>query len=252
MYPTEYYRTIRRNPNLVCYWRLNDVPATVATDYAGKYDLNGIYNGPPGNDNIPLIIAVNNETGTFAPNSKVFGKSGRNVEIPDAAPLRVIGDITIEAWILLFEEGKTGYILSKMNSIASGPNPYEFGINAGKLRFGLGNGTTSVKVSSPSNLPISVPLHVIGTSYRGEMSLYINGTSVATAALGAQVVKDAAYQALIGALPGGGSLFNGLIGEVALYNAAMSVATAKEHFSIGRQIIYKKPYYTTFDAPSYS
>lgn len=252
MIPTEYYRVVRRNPKLVCYWRLNDVPAISAADFAGKYNLNGTYNGPPGNENIPLIIPVNNETGSFAPNSKVFGRSGRNVEIPDAVPLRITGDISIEAWIMLFEEGKTGYVFSKMNSIASGANPYEFGVNNGKLIFGLGNGTTSVKVFSPSNLPISVPLHVVGTSFRGIMYLFINGMTVATKELGAQAVKDAAYQVIIGMLPGGGSIFNGLISEVALYNGAMSVTTAKEHFAIGRQIIYKKPYYTTYDPPSYS
>jgi hypothetical protein len=42
------------------------------------------------------------------------------------------------------------------------------------------------------------------------------------------------------------------MGEVAIYSAALSQSIIKEHFAIGRQIVFKKPYYPQYDIPSYS
>lgn len=251
--PTEYYRVIRRISSLVCYWRLNDLIGTSAVDRAGKYNLNGIYNGSPTNG-FPLIYATIGEVGAFAPGSKLFGSSGMNMEVPSVSSIQIVSDITIEMWIMAATVNSTCSLLNKMNSTTSPAHPasYSLGMSSGKIVFQLGNGTTQVSLTSSSAISPGAPTHIVATCFKGKMNIIINGISSNTTTLGSQEVRDLGKPLYIGALPNNTERFNGIIGEVALYNGGMSILTAKTHFSVGRQIIFNKPYYTTYDIPSYS
>lgn len=253
MIPTEYYRTIRRNPSLVCYWRLRDTSGILAGDSSGRYLINGIYDGSPVSGP-PLIYPAEGEIGHFSPASRIFGLSGQNVEIPNAAPLEIVSDITIEMWLIPRSLKVTCSVFNKMNSVSAPTHcaPYSFGLLAGAPSFSLGNGTTQVTLSSTTVLPVGPPVHVVSTCFKKTMKIIVNGTQVATTTLGSQEVKDLGKPVFLAAYPNNTERFNGLLAEVALYNGAMSVYTAKEHFSIGRQIISKQPYYTNYDPPSYS
>jgi hypothetical protein len=255
---TEYYRAIRRESSLIAYWRMggSDLAGTRAIDFAGKYGLNGIYNGLPVSRSAQ-ISAVGNEIGSFSPGSKEYGSEGQNLEIPDSVPLRVTGDITIEGWIIILKERFTGWIIGKPGEAEYIAAPYCIMLSEGKkILFAMGNGVSQAELYSAVTMPLSIPTYFAATSYRGKMKLYINGVLSESKAIGAQEIKDNKQPLYIGENGGnlGGSRFNfsGLCGEFALYNGALSATSIKEHFSIGRQIIYRKPYYTTYDLPSYS
>lgn len=250
---SEYYRTVRRQNSLVGYWRQggSDLTGIRAIDFAGKYGLNGIYNGSP-ESHPALISAVGNEIGNFSPGSKKYGTENQNMEVPDAVPLRVVGDIAIEAWITVLSSVQTCQIIGKMNSAFTFSNPYQLGLDAGKLIFTLGNGITETSIITSSSMPLSIPIHIIAMSFRKKMKIIINGIESYTGSLGSQEVKDGGKPIYVGELGNNTERFNGLVGDLALYNGALGQNIIKEHFSIGRQIIYKKPYYTTYDPPSYS
>lgn len=243
--PTSYYRTIRRNPYLVSYLRLNDTSGTRAVDWGAKYGLNGIY-GDPSLGHSALIL--NDEVARSAQ----FGSSSQYVEIPDAVPLRVIEDITIEAWVVLNEKESTSAIFSKMNSAVTYPEPYYLGLSSGKPFLAMGNGTTEVKVISSTAIPVGSPSHIVATVFRKSLCLYINGLEVATQALGSQEVKDSKQPVFIGALSDNSKRFNGLISEVAIYSGGISPKEIERHYKIGRQIVKNTSHVITFDQPSYS
>lgn len=251
--PTSYYTTIRRDNSLVAYYRLNEKAGSRAYDWAAKYRLNGVYNGAVAFN--PSLIY-----GDASAGSKLFGENGYNVEIPDSIPLRIVGDMTFEAWIVLYEVA-TGTIISKLTRVIPPKlfvvGPYLFGLKEGKLRFILGdNESTSLEVISPSLIPVGVPMHVIGTCFRKTITLFVNGKIVEQKSLGAQEVKSNTEPVLIGEIgkSGGTGLlrFPGLISEVAIYNSGCSPKKALEHYNIGRRILENQPYITTYDPPSYS
>jgi hypothetical protein len=253
MIPSEYYRMVRRNPSLVVYYRLNELSGTTAVDRAGKYNLNGIYINSP-NNGPSLICPVNNEIGSFAPASKEFGKSaGQQMEVPDATVLHMTAGLALEAWVIAFKTKQNVQIISKMNSAGTFDNPYNLRLREGKPSFGTGNGTTNVFATSSVEIPIGIPVHLMGSYYRKNLYIYVNGVTVGETSLGTQNITDGGQPLLISASTTPESTrFDGLISEVAIYNNGISQRTAKEHFDLGRQIIFKKPYYNTYDPPSYS
>lgn len=448
MIPTEYYRVIRREPSLVCYWRLNDPSgSTRALDRAGKYGLNGLYDGSPILDE-PLISPTSGEIEELYPGSRLFGAENQNTEIPNSAPLELVSDFTYECWVTTNSSEQSSSIFSKMNSSFTIANPYYIGLLKGIPIVYLGNGTTQITllperlrnwVSNPSfefdtignapawwkkyeslsptfnnfsvgngwssngskamritcslpnlarggigtnenefipvfpeknytlsgivnileingcqfeidityfnskkaelngggKLKIAVGIeelsrvlespsnaayakircyfknetgstknvdgwideinfsigskeqkyfdgsfsgyhwngipgnsvsesglepftrngnitHYVVTSFRKLINIYINGNNILSKNLGTQTLSDGGQPVYIGELGNNTSRFQGMVGEVALYESAIGVRKIKEHFSLGRQIIFQKPYYTTYDPPSYS
>jgi Concanavalin A-like lectin/glucanases superfamily len=251
--PTAYYSTIRRDPFIVSYYRLNETSGSRVYDWAAKYNLNGIYNGTP-SANIPLIYQTATEGGTSEPGSNLFGETGRNIEVPDASPLRIIGDIAIEMWISAESANQTAALIGKMNTAYTFAEPYYLGLSAGKVYFALGNGTNQTILSSPAEIPAGIPYHIVATSFRKAMALYVNGIQVATKFLESQEVKDGEKPVYIGALGNNTNMFTGLIGEVAIYNTGFSAKKALRHYDIGRQVlnVENSPYITTFDPPTFS
>lgn len=249
MIPTEYYRTIRRNPFLVGYWRMNEPSGTVSLDWAGKYNLNGIYNGTVTNG-VPLI---NNDSSALSKSFEAVAKS--NLEIPYSIPLDLVENFTIEAWIISRSEKQTGAILGKnyiLEPTIERAAPYYLGLKEGKVRFELGSGTESeghkgIFLTSPSIIPVGIPTYIAATYYNENITnLFINGALVASGTKGGVVPKNDNFPIYIG------TLFKGDIGESALYSQPISEITAKRHFAIGRQTIYKKKFYPQYDVPSYS
>lgn len=251
---TEYYRTIIRIPSLVCYWRLNDSSLfSTATDYAGRYNLNGTYNGSPLSKN-SLIFPSFGETFSNAPLSRLFGSTKQNVEVPDASPIRLVSDMTIEMWMISSNTKPTASLFNKMNSISS-PNkasPYNLDIISGSISLSLGNGITQTTVSYPTVINPGYVNHVAVTCYKQQtMKIILNGIKVAEKSLSGQAIADSGMPLIIGALPNNTERFSGLLSEIALYNTALSANTIKEHYNIGKRILFRRPYYNTFDKPSY-
>ena len=245
--PTSYFATVRRNSFVVNYLRLNEKSGTKAYDYAAKYGLNGIYDGTPNPQGHGALILNDSSAG-----SALFGSTGQNVEIPDAAPLRITGNITLEMWIIPYEKEQTCALLSKMNAAVTFPAPYYLGLSSGKPFIALGNGATETKLSGSVLIPVGSPYHLVVSLFRKKLYLYINGIEVESKSLGAQEIKDEKQPVFVGALSGNTKRFNGLIGETVIYNGAISPRAVERHFKIGQQIVPNTSHVTTFDPPSYS
>lgn len=243
---SSFYTTVRRDPNIVAYWRLNDSPeSSRALDWGAKYNLNGIYDGSP-------LNATSLIYGDKSAGSKIFGFSGKNIEIPDTVFLRITSGISIEMWVCPYETSQTSAFLSKMNESATFASPYYFGLIGGVPIFSLGNGITSFSVSGNKQLPIGSPSHIVASFYGKKMMIIINNTEVVVRNLESQEIKDSGKSVFIGALSNNTKRFNGSMSEVALFNAGLSINESVNRFEIGRQVIQEPAFRKTFNVPSYS
>ena len=243
--PTNYFASVRRDPTLVSYWRQNDIAGAVrAVDYGAKYNLNGFYNGSP----VVKTPLIYNDT---TASSRAYGGAEQGLEVPDASPLRITGDITIATWLIANAANPTGNILAKMNSGNTFAGPYKFFLKESKLGFSIGNGAEQTELLSESPILTRTSIFVVATSFRKKMTLYVNGISFGSTTLAAKQ-EDKSNPVFIGMLEGGSENLNGYLGETALYSGGCSAAKALRLYNIGRQTLSETFRLTTFDVPSYS
>lgn len=234
--PETYFALVRREPKLVAFWRQNDQGSSSdMADYASRYDLFGLYTGR----NLgPALI----QSDSGAASSSLASGYG---QVGDAAPLHITGDISIEAWVFA-PTSATGSIIAKQNSGATFAAPYSLQVSSGTFKFSLGDGTSQTSLQGGS-LAAGVPTHVVATSFRGELALYIDGAPVGSGSLGAQSVSDGGEPLRIGST----SALAGvpLAAEVALYNGALSARRIARHFTIGQQVLADPAHRWLVDPP---
>src|ERR1017187_6890306 len=141
--------------------------------------------------------------------SPTLPSAGLTVEIPDASPLRITGDITLEMWVVSRSKGQYGAIIGKISSTYTFAEPYYLGVSSGVLYFSLGNGTTQTYITSLGEIPVGIPIYIVATCFRKTMSLYIDGVQIATKSLGSQEVKDGGNPVFIGAFGNETNRFTG-------------------------------------------
>lgn len=240
-----YLATIRRESQIAVYYRLNEVAnAILASDYAAKFGLNGFYAGTPSGG--PALIQEDASAG-----SAIFSSAATNVQVGDASALELTGNLSLECWAAPTTAGQNAVLVSKGNATIKSA-PYALSLVNGAPSFSLGNGTTQTSVTSPTALPVGIPAHIVGTVFRGIMTLYVNGVPVATGTVGAQVIADAGQPVWIGAGQQTGSFYVGLLAEVAIYSGALGAKRVLRHFNVGRQIQENPAQYYGIDAPVYS
>lgn len=234
--PESYSALVRREPMLVGYWRQNDAANNVdMADYGSRYNLTGTYSGRSLG---PALIQGDSGAGS----SSVATGYG---EVSDASPLHVTGDISIEAWIFS-PTSATANILSKQNAGATQAAPYALQLTSGVLEFSLGNGSSSVAIQG-GVVHAGIPTHVFASSFRGVLSLYVNGDLVQTGSLGSQTVTDAGQPLYIGTSPSLSGV--PLLAEVALYDGALSARRIARHFVVGQQVLSDPAHYSLVDPP---
>lgn len=239
-----YFATVRREPTVVSYWRLDDsAGSSQAQDWGAHYNLFGAYNGSP-TLGPPLIQS------DLSAASYKFGGAGQNVSVGDAVPLRVTGDLSIEAWIVPYAQTQTTVLVGKMSAGGTVAAPYFLGLTSGVLTLSVGNGTTSTTITGGTPR-VSIPSHVVATSFRGTTMIYLNGSVVASGSLGGQSVADGGQSLYVGSI-GAAAGFNGLISEVALYSGALSARRVARHFTLGQQVVSDPAHVSTVDPPVYS
>lgn len=197
---TVYFELIRREPYIVSYWRLNDpVGSSQAIDYSSHNSLIGAYDGTPTLG--PTLIQGDSSSG-----SRLF-TSAKDMQVEDIAQLRLTSTFSLEAWVVPAVASQSANLISKLNAVGSVPGPYSLSLASGYPRISVGNGVTSVGVSAPSALPVGIPSHIVGTLFRGTLSLYVNGVRVATAPITPQVVADSGQPLFIA----GNDVVNGVL-----------------------------------------
>jgi hypothetical protein len=239
------FSIVRREPMLVCFWRCNEVAGSpYAYDYGARYNLNALLDGSPVPG--PGLIQDDSTSGSY-----IFGGAGVNAAVPDISALHVTRDISLEAWVAPYAAAQSKVIVGKMGSSGSVAGPYSLGLAGGFPSLSLGNGTTQKTVAGPVAPIVGIPSHIVATSFRGAMSVYLNGVLVGSGTLGTQAVADEAQSLYIGSI-GAATGFNGLIGEVALYSGALSASRVYNHFRVGQQVLLDPGHYRLVRNPVYS
>jgi hypothetical protein len=147
-------------------------------------------------------------------------------------------DFTLEAWIKPASAGEE-VILAKEKQ-GTNANQFRFGLtSAGMLYFtmsdsngeagGLWTTSTSYQLISSAPVPVDTWTHVAVTRYGFNLNLLIDGTSVKTFTLSADVVHSGTDPLRIGASlasvgTSAGSEFDGIVDEVRVFAVARSAA----------------------------
>jgi predicted nucleic acid-binding Zn-ribbon protein len=209
-------------PELVSWWRFDQVTGTVARDELGRN--NGILNGPtwvPGK----IGYALN------------FGGGGY-VRVPDSPSISAIQNaITITAWFQI-REWKEQFIISNGVAYGSGGfaiyiGPWTWGVPIG---FGLGNPETWLPYGNPGErLALNTWYHVAATWSRSDklMRIYLNAVPSPRTQIFDSYITDVSRDLFIGSNSGGGQCLNGIIDEVTLWNRALTEGEVQTIYNDG-------------------
>jgi hypothetical protein len=167
---------------------------------------------------------VANTTWTKGKYGKALSFNGTNswVTVNNAASLNLSNRMTLEAWVyptttsgwrtVIMRESNANYYLDSSNSSFTGFGP-SAGINDGSYR----------NVYGSSRLPTRKWSHLAATWDGTTLRVYVNGTQVASQALGQTIVATTG-PLRIGGNSMWGEYFLGKIDEVRIYNRALSQA----------------------------
>jgi len=137
----------------------------------------------------------------FGTSSARFDGNGDYIEI-DASPtdLDILGDHTLEAWCY-YPGANAGAIFSCVNFQSA--QYTSFGLYTwtdGKMYYRIvQDNDTSTYATSPTSIPTGVWFHVAGVRSGSTMTLYINGSSVATNTISVPMQDSFSHTVKIGA-----------------------------------------------------
>jgi DNA-binding beta-propeller fold protein YncE len=201
------------------YWKLNETSGTSAVDSTGT--SNGVYKGTTLNQP-GLLAASSNKAATF---------SGSNsaVTIPSKTALSPSAKVTAEAWIKPTTLPASGAFAS----IVTKAETYSLQFNGPRLEFTIIQSGTRRRLQAPVGaIAVNGKYHIVGTYDGATQRLYINGVSVASAALtGAITVNTTALT--LAAWAGTSEYYKGTIDEAAVYGTALTNTQVANHYNAG-------------------
>jgi parallel beta-helix repeat protein len=160
--------------DVVSYWRFDTEQSGITPDSAGRND--GIVEGA-------VFTSDGRLDGAYR-----FNGAGSHIMVPDSSSLDLQSGITIAAWVQLASPVAKAKLVSK--SVPGKDNPWELfaldtDADGNGLRLFISNGNVDdyCEVSSGTHrLQLNTWNHVTGTYDGSQMTLYINGEEVASAA----------------------------------------------------------------------
>lgn len=231
------YTNVVLNDTPVGYWRLGETSGTTAFDETafnndGAYTTNMPDGYPPGVVTLGVPGVV-----TYDPNTAIHVTNGGRVVVPHSASLNLSTGMTVEAWASL--DAPTGinyYQPLVMKSLHGWSSGYGIYANQGEI-FAyidtynpLSLKTVSVPISFSTNTH-----HFVSTFENSILSLYIDGTLVASTNVGVASISPNTEALSIGAASGTPGLhylayWVGKIDEVAVYDYALTAGQVYDHF----------------------
>jgi hypothetical protein len=179
---------------------------------------------------------------TFTPGEvgHAFNFNGGNgyVSVPDAASLKLISAVTLEAWInpatLAFPNG-FGTIVAKSNYPARNYGLWVFHDGSLHLSYVNSSGVNVYIQTAPGLIPVGVFTHVAGVidTAAGVMQIYVNGQLVASRATAGPLVPNTAPLTIGASDTPLTYFFNGRIDEATVYNRALSAAEIQDIYLSG-------------------
>jgi hypothetical protein len=243
---------------LVGWWQFAEQPSGTAcsgttstvTDSSGNNNTGTCVNSPS--------WTAGQAGGTTAMSFNGAQQSSSNpyITIPNSASLNGMTGLSVCAWVnpssIYAIDGNS--IVSKSTHAVGGQSaPYGlYGLSttqSGGYSFQLGNGSTSQTVNSASLLALGQYQHVCGTWDGTTMRLYKNGVADAnTQSANYAAIGTNSIDLRIGAYRGSSpyyDTFNGAIGDVRIYNRALSASEVATIYNAGLNPIPAAPVITT-------
>jgi signal peptidase len=202
------------------YWRLGERAGTIAADERGTapgtYSSAGVVLGQAG------AIGDGDDAVRFS------SPSSANVTIGPTYGFAGNAPFSVEGWLrpASFNHTAGNEVFSHFDHV----NGYKVDVSAGVTLFRFGDGNND-QIAYATPLPMDVFSHVVVT-YDGSMArVFLNGGEVASGASARAVgAIDAAAPFRLGAFSQGGSGYDGLLDEAAVYDRALPAPRIQAHF----------------------
>jgi len=193
---------------LVGYWKFDEGSGKVAVDSSG-YGNNGTLNGTPG--------WVAGQIG----GALDFDGSTDFVEIPNDDSLSLTDEITIAAWTNMRSNASGEMAIVSKGGWAANDLPYELTETPGDVIFWQFYNDAGRDTCSPDSPAVNEWHHITATYDGTIFKCYIDGVLAEEwAYVGKMPVNTASVT--IGMRSRGGTFFNGMIDEVAIFNQALT------------------------------
>ena len=191
----------------VAWWKFDETSGTIASDSSGNNNTGTLINGP-----VFVSGRINN----------ALSLDGINEFVDAANPtsLQITGRLTVSAWI----NTKTGdgVPVSKYNFSNNTRSWRLYVTPTNILAFTVSSdGVAAQDLQSPTSISLNTWQYITATYDGARITLYINGTSVASTPYTAGLFNSSAH-VIVGDNANGGNPFNGQIDDVRIYNRALS------------------------------
>jgi hypothetical protein len=251
------------------YWQLNetnDVPAADIITNLGSLGLVG--NGFPLDNVVQGLPGIVKNCATFSNPSLAVTYLGSHVSVPNYPPLNTAGPFTVEFWVK--PNQITTDLFCPVSFIDGSQNSYNSRFGwlfyegpGAQWVFSVGNFNGYVASITGGIVQTDVWQHIAGVYNRTNITLYVNGVSVAgpMPANGYSPNTNAAVALCIGATSLGNRTFDGSVDELSVYTNALSVDTIGAHYQAAftnngnyeEQVLSDHPVgYWSFDERSYT
>jgi hypothetical protein len=156
------------------------------------------------------------------------------VSLPFSESLALNKEITLSAWIKTSSTGKMGILKRGVNGGGFENNDYSLSVNAGRVYFGLGDGTKSDSIASTQTINNN-QWHLVTGVLRNNnaMELYIDGNLAISGVKTIMGTNPLSNQQLVGSLKSNALYFNGQIDEVKIWKYGLSASEIKQEYQDG-------------------
>lgn len=213
----------------VGYWRLDETSGTTAADSSGNGRTGTYVNTPTLAAVGPVVLETPNRAAQFA------AASSERVDVAYAAALNP-ATVTVEAWIYRTGTGTDAIVTS-----LTANRGYRLQLSAtNTVQWSVGTGASTLTVTGSTVIPASTWTHILATSTGSTQLVYING---ALETLGVNTYAAALSGTLQIGADNSTNYFDGRIGEVAVYAAALPAVAARHRWEMasGRTVLFTGP-----------
>lgn len=205
------------------YWRLDEPSGLNAYDSSGRF-RNGVYfNGP--------TLGVR---GALGDGNAAVGFDGTNdyVEIP-ATGMDADGDFTVEAWFKTSLAAKR-QIVSRWANGNGALQRWSLQLDTSGRPTFVAQDTGYRTIAMTTGKADGAWHHLVVTASGLNLTMYLDGASVATGTRASTDLGGDTAVVRIGATADGGEFFNGSLDEVAIYGTALTASRVQAHYTAGR------------------
>ncbi|MCK4850229.1 MAG: choice-of-anchor C family protein [Phycisphaerae bacterium] len=209
------YVIIREGDGLVAHWKFDEGSGNIARDSVGN--------------NHGTIHGAQRTDGKFG-GALAFDGVDDFVTIADSDILDLTNEITIEAWVILAKAKPAGqgqhYVVDSRDKKGGG---YGLNINTELIQFWI---CGKWYRDFPSSIQVGNWHHAVGTYDGSKMVVYVDGVEMGRYLYTTNITPSSS-PLHIGQWRGYGERFHGVIGNVAIYDRALSAGEVQENYQNG-------------------